>query len=82
MKIELLFVVLVEKVVLLLRGAFLGVGAQAPSLELLLKFGLSAQVAVFQLVFSDERPLFHLESSLFKVVSQFFGMGGVIEICS
>ena len=60
MKIELFFVVLVEKFVLLPRGAFLGVGVQAPSLELLLKLGLPAQVPVFQLFFSDQRSLFHL----------------------
>lgn len=74
------FVVLVQQVVLLLLGSLLGVRIATACLKLLLDFALSPGVAVPQLVLSDQRALFHLESALLKLLPQLLRLCRVIEI--
>ena len=76
------FVVLVQQVVLPLLGHRRRVGIRTASLKLLLDFALPPGLAALQLVLSDQRALFHLESPLLKLLPQLLGLRRAIEIHS
>ena len=73
------FVVLVQQVGLPPLRHRLRVRIRTASLKLL-DFALSPGVAVLQLVFSDQRALFHLESPLLQLLPHFLGLRRAIEI--